>query len=127
MLLIKSIRIICLWNTYKIILLLKVGVAILANAPERPKEKREERPEPEPRRPLQLREPRDARAESRAEAAARLRRAIKKLEEDDQPQLVRLGDASVAAPFTSRLSSILCSEYCFVMLLLCVVLQHRNS
>lgn len=90
-----------------------MGVAILANAPERIKEKREERSDPEPRRPLQLREPRDPRADSRAEAAARLRRAIKKLEEDDQPHLVRLGDASVAAPFTSRLSSILCSEYFF--------------
>ncbi|VVC97262.1 unnamed protein product [Leptidea sinapis] len=84
-----------------------VGVAILANAPERPREKpREERPpEPEPRRPPGLRDPR---AEARAEAAARLRRAMKKLEEEDQPQIVRLGDASVAAPFTSRLSSIFC-------------------
>ncbi|XP_072937344.1 endoplasmic reticulum transmembrane helix translocase [Epargyreus clarus] len=84
-----------------------VGVAILANAPERLKEKpREERPpEPEPPRRPALRDPR---AEARAEAAARLRRAMKKLEEEDQPQLVRLGDASVAAPFTSRLSSILC-------------------
>lgn len=52
---------------------------------------------------------RDPRSEARAEAAARLRRAMKKLEEEDQPQLVRLGDASVAAPFTSRLSSIHCS------------------
>ncbi|RVE53320.1 hypothetical protein evm_002153 [Chilo suppressalis] len=86
-----------------------VGVAILANAPERPREKpREERPldVEVPRRPTGSRV--DARAEARAEAAARLRRAMKKLEEEDQPQLVRLGDASVAAPFTSRLSSILC-------------------
>ncbi|KAL0848969.1 hypothetical protein ABMA28_013357 [Loxostege sticticalis] len=86
-----------------------VGVAILANAPERPREKpKEERPvETEaPRRPPSNRA--DAREAARAEAAARLRRAMKKLEEEDQPQLVRLGDASVAAPFTSRLSSILC-------------------
>ncbi|CAG5056592.1 unnamed protein product [Parnassius apollo] len=86
-----------------------VGVAILANAPERPREKlREERvsePEPQRRHPGARIDPR---AEARAEAAARLRRAMKKLEEEDQPQLVRLGDASVAAPFTSRLSSILC-------------------
>lgn len=83
----------------------------MANAPERPREKpREERiPEIEPaRRAPGVRV--DPRAEARAEAAARLRRAMKKLEEEDQPQLVRLGDASVAAPFTSRLSSILCSK-----------------
>ncbi|CAG4968673.1 unnamed protein product [Colias eurytheme] len=84
-----------------------VGVAILANAPERPREKPRELPPPE----LEIRRPpgpRDPRAEARAEAAARLRRAMKKLEEEDQPQIVRLGDASVAAPFTSRLSSIFC-------------------
>ncbi|CAH3839816.1 endoplasmic reticulum transmembrane helix translocase [Pieris brassicae] len=84
-----------------------VGVAILPNAPERAKEKpREEKPEPE--LPRRLTGPRDPRAEARAEAAMRLRRAMKKLEEEDQPQFVRLGDASVAAPFTSRLSSIFC-------------------
>lgn len=90
-------------------------MAILANAPERPREKpKEERPvETEaPRRPPSNRA--DAREAARAEAAARLRRAMKKLEEEDQPQLVRLGDASVAAPFTSRLSSILCSEFIFI-------------
>ncbi|XP_075992029.1 endoplasmic reticulum transmembrane helix translocase [Anticarsia gemmatalis] len=81
-----------------------VGVAILANAPERlrePKPKEERAVEEVPRRPGQ-------RVDHRAEAAARLRKAIKELEEEDQPQLVRLGDASVAAPFTSRLSSIFC-------------------
>ncbi|XP_068620911.1 endoplasmic reticulum transmembrane helix translocase [Battus philenor] len=86
-----------------------VGVAILANAPERLREKPREERNPDldlPRRVTGTRA--DPRAEARAEAAARLRRAMKKLEEEDQPQLVRLGDASVAAPFTSRLSSILC-------------------
>ncbi|CAH2066263.1 unnamed protein product, partial [Iphiclides podalirius] len=86
-----------------------VGVAILANAPERPRERQREERVVEPEPPRRVGGPRpDARAEARAEAAARLRRAMKKIEEEDQPQLVRLGDASVAAPFTSRLSSILC-------------------
>ncbi|XP_059059301.1 endoplasmic reticulum transmembrane helix translocase [Achroia grisella] len=85
-----------------------VGVAILANAPERSREKPKEEHIPEIEAPRRPPGPRDPRAEARAEATARIRRAMKKLEEEDQPQLVRLGDASVAAPFTSRLSSILC-------------------
>lgn len=81
-----------------------VGVAILANAPER----RKERTRDEARSSIEPLRRQQTRADSTENARARLRKTIKQLEEDEV-QLVRLGDASVAATFTSRLSSILCT------------------
>lgn len=105
-----------------------VGVAILANAPEKLPDIREHREKLERARELERRQ-----REERERIAARNHRAnhvrnaieqrdrlqnkmnkiMKELEEDDQPQVVKLGDASIASPFTSRLSSIMCSKYNF--------------
>lgn len=49
-----------------------------------------------------------SRAEKMADAQKQLQRLLKDLEEQDQAQVVKLGDASIAAPFTSKLSSIQC-------------------
>ncbi|CAN7992811.1 unnamed protein product [Ixodes hexagonus] len=49
-----------------------------------------------------------SRADKMADAQKQLQKLLKELEEQDQAQVVKLGDASIAAPFTSKLSSIQC-------------------
>ncbi|KAJ0047416.1 hypothetical protein NL108_002923, partial [Boleophthalmus pectinirostris] len=111
-------------NVVMYISVLFLGVALLANAPERiPDKKRRGREKDTP-----LAEPRPAppassggklssraarqrimaqREEQLAAQKERISQVLRELEED-QVQVVKLGDASIAAPFTSKLSSIQC-------------------
>uniref|UniRef100_A0A3Q3N0Z9 ATPase 13A1 n=1 Tax=Mastacembelus armatus TaxID=205130 RepID=A0A3Q3N0Z9_9TELE len=101
-----------------------IGVALLANAPERMPEKRKRGREKEASttesRPLppvssggklSSRGARQRvmaqREEQLAAQKERISQVLRELEED-QVQVVKLGDASIAAPFTSKLSSIQC-------------------
>lgn len=101
-----------------------IGVALLANAPERLPEKKkrgrekeattlESRPAPPVNSGAKLssRAARQRvmaqREEQLAAQKERISQVLRELEED-QVQVVKLGDASIAAPFTSKLSSIQC-------------------
>ncbi|XP_028842083.1 endoplasmic reticulum transmembrane helix translocase [Denticeps clupeoides] len=102
-----------------------IGVALLANAPERMPEKKKRTKEKESSsvdpRPLPPVSGSGVKPNSRAarqrvmaqreeQLAAqkeRISQVLRELEED-QIQVVKLGDASIAAPFTSKLSSIQC-------------------
>lgn len=101
-----------------------IGVALLANAPERIPDKkkrvREKDVPPAETRPLppvssggklSSRAARQRimaqREEQLAAQKERISQVLRELEED-QVQVVKLGDASIAAPFTSKLSSIQC-------------------
>ncbi|XP_019716583.1 endoplasmic reticulum transmembrane helix translocase [Hippocampus comes] len=101
-----------------------IGVALLANAPERMPEKKKRGKEKEapavdfrPSLPVNAggkpssRGARQRMMAQREEQLAaqkeRISQVLRELE-DDQVQIVKLGDASIAAPFTSKLSSIQC-------------------
>uniref|UniRef100_A0A672MXV6 Manganese-transporting ATPase 13A1-like n=1 Tax=Sinocyclocheilus grahami TaxID=75366 RepID=A0A672MXV6_SINGR len=88
-----------------------IGVALLANAPEHMPEKKKrskdkEYSSGEPRPPVPSS---GIKLGSRAarQRMMRISQVLRELEED-QIQVVKLGDASIAAPFTSKLSSIQC-------------------
>ncbi|XP_075049909.1 endoplasmic reticulum transmembrane helix translocase [Mixophyes fleayi] len=98
-----------------------VGVALLANAPERlPEKKRKPRESavdgkhPGPFSSNSIKPTSRAaknrimlQREEQAAHKERISQVLKEMEED-QVQVVKLGDASIAAPFTSKLSSIQC-------------------
>ncbi|CAH1284675.1 unnamed protein product [Diabrotica balteata] len=95
-----------------------VGVAILANAPEKlpdPKvqkeklEKEREKKQKELKEAMAAQRPNHVRnmINQRDKLQSKVDKMMKDIEEDQTP-IVKLGDASIASPFTSKLSSIMC-------------------
>lgn len=89
------------------------GVAILSSPPERLSDKREALPPvvAPPSNPTPANGPKlNPRQKQINNTQAKIQKLLKDIEDQDQTVIVKLGDASIAAPFTSRLSSIQCSR-----------------
>ncbi|KAJ8300410.1 hypothetical protein KUTeg_021929 [Tegillarca granosa] len=110
-----------------------VGVALLSNAPERPPERKRIKPDTEKNNMLDGEtgtSPSDklaqmsakggklggraakqraiARGDNLAPAQKKLQTMLREMQEEEKAQVVQLGDASIASPFTSKLSTTMC-------------------
>lgn len=107
-----------------------VGVAILSNIPESSKKKqaKPEEPAAEDAKPVKKIEDRlskrpaggrrggphnkeDQTRDRLSRQQAQMQKLLKEIEEAEQVPIVKLGDASIAAPFTSKNSSIMCINH----------------
>ncbi|XP_066599826.1 endoplasmic reticulum transmembrane helix translocase [Prorops nasuta] len=92
----------------------QVGVAILSSPTERTgSDKQESSNNPSStsitNNPASINGPRlTSRQQQHANAQAKIQKILKEMEEQDQSLVIKLGDASIAAPFTSKMSSIQC-------------------